>query len=151
MNLTSPAPAGDANCCPQCGGQVTIKVSGPAEESPCPHCGKMVWFVRREVDGIVILTFLPGLIAGRESIDRVDEVTAAMGDSSRIVLDVSVLRFLSSLFLGMLIRLHLRVASAKKTMKICGLRPEAFEVFKVTKLDGVFDLHAELETALKGF
>lgn len=151
MNTASVLPGGDTGDCPQCGKQVAIPVQNAAEEFPCPHCRRLLWFVRKDADGSAILVFLPGLVIGRESIDRVEEVIAATGGSSRVLLDFSRLRFLSSLFLGMLIRVHLRMASAHRALKICGLRPEAREVFRVTKLDQVFDLHADQPSALKSF
>ncbi len=148
---SSNLPEGDATGCPQCGQPVTIQASGPAEEFPCPHCGHLLWFLGKRLDGVVILTFLPGLITGQESIERVDEVVAATGDAPRVLLDFSLLRFLSSLFLGMLIRLHLRMASAQRALKVCGLRSEAREVFRVTRLDQVFDLCTDQQSALDSF
>lgn len=151
MSTASVLPEGEAVVCPECGKQVTILVQNAPEEFPCPHCRRLLWFVRKHADGIVILTFLPGLTIGRESMERVDEVVAAAGGAARVILDFSLLRFLSSLFLGMLIRVHLRMASAQQTLKICGLRPEAREVFRVTKLDQVFDIYADQQSAMKSF
>lgn len=151
MNAASAVPEGDAGVCPQCGSQLTVSVQDAPEEFPCPQCRRLVWFFRKDADGVVILKFLPGLIIGRESIDRVEEVVAATGDSPGVLLDFSLLRFLSSLFLGMLIRVHLRMAAAQRVLKICGLRPEAREVFRVTKLDQVFDLQVDQQSALRSF
>lgn len=151
MDTVSALPKGGDGDCPQCGKHVTIPAQDAPEEFPCPHCRQLLWFLRNNADGVVILTFLPGLTIGRESIDRVEEVAAATGGSPRVLLDFSLLRFLSSLFLGMLIRVHLRMSSAHRALKICGLRPEAREVFRVTKLDQVFDLYADQPSALKSF
>lgn len=139
------------NCCPACGSEVTIQPSGPAGDFPCPHCGHLLWFLRQSVEGVAILAFLPGQMCDWESVEQVDDVVGAIGDSRRIVLNLSHLRSVSAAFLGMLVRLHRRMVSAQATLRICGVRPESLEVFKVTKLDKVFSIHYNEQNALKSF
>ena len=110
-----------------------------------------MWFVRRSVDGVVVLTFLPGLVTGSEGLQRIDEVVSAFGGSSRVVVNLSRLRFVSSMFLGMLVVLHKRVVLVKGELKICGIQPEASVVFKITRLDKVFDIRDDEQSALASF
>ncbi len=138
--------------CPLCDHVVIIRpVSMPAKDAPCPHCGELLWFVRKTIDDVVILSFLPGLMAGSESLERTSEVLAAVGDFPRVVLDLSHLPFIASMFLGMLVVLQKRMASAKRTLKICGIQPEPAVVFKLTKLDGVFAIYDGQRRALESF
>jgi anti-sigma B factor antagonist len=139
------------NCCPACGNELTIQPSSRAEDSPCPHCGRPVWFLRQSVDGITVLSFLPGQICEWESVDRVDDVIAAIGNSQRVIVNLSRLRSVSAAILGMLVRLHRRLVSAQAALKICGLRRESLEVFKMTKLDKVLSIHYNEQNALKSF
>ncbi len=139
------------NCCPACGSEVTPQPSGPAGDFPCPHCGHLVWYLRRSVDGVTILTFLPGQMCEWESVDQVDDVVAAIGRSSRVVVNLARLRSISASLLGMLVRLHRRMASAQAALKICGLRPESLQVFQVTKLDRILSIHYNERNALKSF
>jgi anti-anti-sigma factor len=137
------------NCCPACGGEVAVEASSRAGDTPCPHCGHLLWFVRKSAGAAVVLTFLPGLMAGSESVARINEVLAACGDFSRVVLNLSPLRFLSSMFLAMLVVLHKRVSSAGGTMTICGVQPNAAEVFRITKLDTIFHICRDEQSALQ--
>ena len=151
MDDSSSAIENAPNCCPACGGEATIRPAGPAGDFPCPHCGHLLWFLRKSVEGVVIFTFLPGLMSDSESVEKVDEVVSALGNSSRVVLNLSHLRFVSGFFLGMLVRFHLRMVSARAALKICGLRPGNLEVFQVTKLDKLFHIHYNEQNALKSF
>lgn len=138
--------------CPFCGHAVIVEpASIPAKDAPCPHCGELLWFVRKMPGDAVILTFLPGLMTGSESVERIDEVVSAIGDCPRVVLNLSHLHFVASMFLGMLVVLHKRVVSAKGTLKICGVQPEALTVFKLTKLDTVFAIYEDERSALRSF
>jgi len=125
--------------------------SDPAGDAPCPGCGNLLWFLRKPVGEAVVLTFLPGLMVGSEALQRINEVTAAAGDLSRVVLDFRCLRFITSLFLGMLVTLHRRAVVAGGTLKLCGLRPEIREVFQATKLDAVFAIYDDQQSALASF
>ena len=136
------------NRCPACGGQVFINPAGAVGDSPCPHCRWLLWFVTRSVDDVVVLTFLPGLLAGSESAGRVDEVLSAAGKPPRLVLNLSRLRVVSSLFLGMLVGLHKRVTEAQGAMRICGLEPFVLETLRTTKLDTLLAICDDEQTAV---
>lgn len=86
-----------------------------------------------------------------EAVEQVDDVVAVIGNSRRVVLNLSHLRSVSASFLGMLVRLHRRMVTAQAALKICGLRRESLEVFQVTKLDKVFSIHYNEQNALKSF
>jgi anti-anti-sigma factor len=136
--------------CPFCGNVVIVgPASHPARDAPCPHCGKLLWFVRKTVGDVVILTFLPGLMSGGESVLRVDEVSLALGDSTRIVLNLAQLPFISSVFLGMLVALRKRVLAANGVLRLCGLQRQTMAAFTITKLDTLFDLFIDEKGALE--
>ena len=148
----SPQPVQDApNLCPACGEPFVPDPASPEEEGPCPHCRHPVWFVRRARDEAVVLTFLTGLVSGSESLGRLDEVTAAMGNAPRVVVNLSQMRFISSMFLGMLVALNRRIVAAKAALRLCGLRPGEREVFRATRLDTVFDIREDEPSALASF
>ena len=149
MDTPSRTPEGVPNCCPACGGEVHLDPSSPLGDVPCPHCGHLLWFLKKSIDDVVILTFLPGLTSGSESFERVDEVSSMLGASPRLILNLFHLRIVSSMFLGMLVVLHRRVLTANGTLKLCGLRPEAAAAFKVTRLDMIFDIHDDEQDAME--
>lgn len=151
MATLSQVPDGIAVCCPECGSEVNVASMASAGDTPCPNCRHLFWFTRQPVDEVVVLTFLPGLMLASESLKRIDEVSSAIGDYSRVVLDLSHLRFISSIFLGMLIALQQRVISPNETLKICSTEPGDREVLRMTKLDKVFDVHADIQIAINSF
>jgi anti-anti-sigma regulatory factor len=139
------------NACPFCGADSGVDLSSPDAENPCPACGRLLWFVRKPVDQAVVFIFLPGLLSGSESLPRVDEVLSAAGGSARVAVDVSRLRVISSVFLGMLVSLQRKLVAAQRTLKIFGVTPGHREVFRATKLDTVFSLYGDEQSALASF
>jgi len=55
------------------------------------------------------------------------------------------------MILGVLIRLRKRAEAIHGRVVICGLRPELHKVFKISKLDRLFDFYSNEEEALKSF
>jgi anti-sigma B factor antagonist len=68
----------------------------------------------------------------------------------KIVLDFSNVEYLSSAALGKLITLNNKVKSAKGKLRLCGIRPDIYEVFAITKLNTVFDIRDDRDQALAG-
>ena len=133
------------DCCPACGGQISSDAVG---DSPCVHCGRPLWFLQRARDGVQVLTFLPGLTVGAESGQRVDEVLSAGGTPPRLVLNLAQLRIVSSIFLGMLVKLHKQVLAAQGAMVVCGPGAEAVEALRTTRLDTLFRVCADEDAAI---
>ena len=72
-------------------------------------------------------------------------------DKRKIVLDFSEVRFLSSSALGMLLNLRKKASSAKGQVVICSLRDDLLKVFKITRLDKLFQFFDTEEKALNAF
>ena len=69
----------------------------------------------------------------------------------KFVVDFSQVNYLSSSALGMLIGLQRRVMQKKGQIKLSGIRPEIMEVFRITKLDTVFDIYKDAAAAVEAF
>jgi len=137
--------------CPFCGTASVVDLAMIDEDAPCPNCGRLLWFVRKPHDEVAILVFLPGLISGSESLPRVDEVVSAVAGAPRVAADLSRLRVVTSMFLGMLVSLQRKVAAAQGKLKIFGVPPGQRSVFAATRLDTVLDIHPDEATALASF
>jgi anti-sigma B factor antagonist len=135
-------------CCPKCRRPVAVQSLHDAGDHPCPNCGHLLWFVRREVDGVVVLEFLPGLIAGSESLGLSDDVKTAVGEAPQVVVNLGSLRLISSTMLAMLVVLYRRMKAANGNMVLCSLAPDGREVFRITKLDLIFDIYEDEAAAL---
>ncbi|MEJ5260473.1 MAG: STAS domain-containing protein [Anaerohalosphaeraceae bacterium] len=68
----------------------------------------------------------------------------------KLVVDFSQVRFLTSSVLGLLIRLSKKIYEAEGILRLCGIQPKIYEIFKITRLDKVFDIYPTRQEALEG-
>ena len=66
-----------------------------------------------------------------------------------LVLDLSDVTFMDSSGLGAVVAV-MKHMGREKTFKIAGLTPTVDKVFKLTRMDNVFDIYASAEEALGG-
>jgi anti-anti-sigma factor len=81
------------------------------------------------------------------------EMAQLLGKASGpdVLLDFSQVEFMSSAMLGLLGQLHRKISAGQGRLKMCGIRPEIFQVFKLTNLDKLFSIHKDAPTALASF
>jgi anti-sigma B factor antagonist len=65
------------------------------------------------------------------------------------VLNFENVKFLSSAVLGLLIRLSKKVYERKGQLKLCCINAKIFEIFKITRLDRVFDICEDVDAAVE--
>lgn len=65
-----------------------------------------------------------------------------------LILDLGHVDMLSSAAIGLLGMEHRTIWNAKGRMKICEIRPAVMQVFKITRLDGYFDIYETRAAAL---
>ena len=83
---------------------------------------------------------------GKELFDLVE-----VQNRRQLLLNFANVEFISSATLGKLIVLDRKVKTAKGRLRMCQIRPEILEVFRITKLDKVFDIRDEESEALAAF
>lgn len=71
----------------------------------------------------------------------------ASADEPKLVLVLRNVRFLASAMLGKLITLQRRIQQNNGTMAICDLSEEVHEVFRISRLDGYFQLYRDADAA----
>lgn len=64
-----------------------------------------------------------------------------------LILDFRNVRFLSSAVLGLLIRISKRIYEHDGRLRLCGINPKIHEIFKITRLTKIFDIHQDVESA----
>ena len=81
------------------------------------------------------------------------ELAQLLGKASGpdVLLDFSNVEFMSSAMLGLLGQLHRKISTGQGRLKMCGIRPEIFQVFKLTNLDKLFSIHKDAPAALATF
>ena len=73
------------------------------------------------------------------------------GQHNKLLLNFERVEFLSSAALGKLISVKKKASQSETALKLCSIRPEIFEVFKITNLDQVFDIADDQDGALGSF
>jgi len=68
-------------------------------------------------------------------------------ENINLILDFSNVRFLSSAVLGLLIRVSKRTYEHDGQLRLCNINPKIYEIFKITRLNKVFDIYRDIEGA----
>jgi anti-sigma B factor antagonist len=68
-----------------------------------------------------------------------------------LLLDFANVEFMSSAMLGLLGQFHKKITAGHGRLKMCGIRKEIMQVFKLTSLDRLFSIHADAPAALATF
>ena len=68
-----------------------------------------------------------------------------------LILSFSRVRHLSSMALGMLVRLNSKTAETGIILKLCDIKPSLLEVFLITKMDKVFNIYDTCDKAFDSF
>lgn len=82
-----------------------------------------------------------------EELDRLVESEPGI----RLLLNFKNVDHLASAALGMLITLNKKVKERNGELKLSDINRQIFEVFKITRLNRIFDIHETAEQALAGF
>ena len=106
------------------------------------------------VDGVTVVSFVESKIVTEENIQEVgDQLYSLVEDEGHksLLLNFGNVQYLSSAALGKLINLKKKVAAVKGKLKLCCIHPDLLEVFRITRLDQVFEIYAEEQAALDTF
>lgn len=80
-----------------------------------------------------------------------DRLTELLDRSRNFLLNLSEIVCLSSGALAKLIRFQRQVGEAGGKVRLCGIQPHIHEVFKVTRLNELFDIHEDEQAAIDAF
>ncbi|MEP0846813.1 MAG: STAS domain-containing protein [Phycisphaerae bacterium] len=106
-----------------------------------------------ESDGVTIVSFKDASILDALSIQRIGQQLYQVVDApnrSKVVLDFSAVRFLSSQALGVLLTLRRKADKAGVKIALCAIRPELFRVFTITNLNQFFAFFDTTQDAVAG-
>ncbi len=103
---------------------------------------------------VTVCRFTDHKILDEAKIQQLGEELSALAlsrDHKKLLLNFEHVEFLSSAALGKLISVKKKASQSATELKLCSIRPEIFEVFRITNLDQVFDIDDDQEAALAGF
>ncbi len=105
-------------------------------------------------NGVRVIEFCDRKILDELSISELgSELKSAVDDQpgARTLLNFRNVEHLSSAALGMLITLDKQIKDQKGILKLSNINPQIYEVFKITRLNKLFDIHDSAEKALASF
>lgn len=113
-----------------------------------------VQLVVQNISGVVVVNFGGTSLLDASAIEAVGRQLYELVDDQarrKILLDFSSVRFLSSSMLGVLVRLHKKAVAIGGRLALLGLQPKLLKVFKITRLDKVFDIYDDEGEAFRSF
>jgi len=108
-----------------------------------------------ETDGVVVVSFGEGRIAGEKLIKEVgsqlSELVPRAAVGRKLLLDFSGVEFMSSLMIGQIMRLQKLCRQGEIRLKLCNLSPGVLDVFKITGLTKLMEIHVDAAQAVEAF
>jgi anti-anti-sigma factor len=92
---------------------------------------------------VTIVTFEEQNILEDQQIHRLERAllpAIRKNEDKRLALNFENVRFMSSAFLGLLVKVHKRVIDAGGRLQLYNLDPKLYKVFEITKLTRIFDI-----------
>jgi anti-sigma B factor antagonist len=106
----------------------------------------------KNVDGVAVVSFMETV--SMFDTDKVKDVGLELMDLveskryTKLVLNLSNARFVSSAMLANLVKLNRKIHELKGWIRLCSLRPVIMDAFKVSNFDRIFDIFPDEATAL---
>jgi anti-sigma B factor antagonist len=107
-----------------------------------------------EVGDVTVVSFVDKKILDEQNIQIIGEQLFDLVDNQgkkKLLLNFANVEFLSSAALGKLITLNKKAQAAGGKLAMCSIVKEIYEVFAITKLDKLFKIYKDEQTALQAF
>jgi anti-sigma B factor antagonist len=107
-----------------------------------------------ESNGVNVVGFADRKILEELSIREIEEEIGQLIENrpgANLLLSFRNVDHLSSAALGMLITLNKKMSDQGGKLKLSDISPQIFEVFKITRLNKLFDIHPTAEQALQSY
>ncbi len=108
----------------------------------------------RKQEGVVHVEFVDRNILDEANIQQIgDEITSLIDEEAkpRLVISFSNVDHLSSAALGTLITIHNRMKKKQGQLRLANIDPQIYEVFVITKLNKLFEIHDTSDQAAASF
>ncbi len=104
--------------------------------------------------GVTVVRFSDRKILEEIPISEIGDKLSTLAESEggiKLLLDFENVEHLSSAVLSMLINLNKKVQQNGGKLKLANIKPQIFEVFKITRLNELFEIHDTTAEAKKSF
>lgn len=105
-------------------------------------------------DEATIATVLDSQLLDQSQIEELGHELFSVAEGQenlKLVLDLAKVKFLSSAVLGKFVALFKRIQAEGGQMRVCGLEPPILEVFQITRLHEILQVHPDRQSALESF
>jgi anti-sigma B factor antagonist len=105
-------------------------------------------------DGILTVLFTDARILDEPKLEQVaSDVLELLNKSTeeRVILDFRNVQFMTSSMLGKLVLIHKKCKEFKVKLKLAAISTDIRQVFKITKLDKLFEIEADEAAARAAF
>jgi anti-sigma B factor antagonist len=99
-------------------------------------------FVQHGVD-VTFVTFNDKEILEEQQVKEIEEEIMSIIEEAKhenMMLDFSNVQFMTSAFLGLLVKIHKRIRERGGFLKLRHINPTIYKVFEITQLTRVFDI-----------
>ena len=106
------------------------------------------------IGDVTVVNFTDKRILDEQNIQVIGEQLFGLVDEQghrRILLNFSNVEYLSSAALGKFITLNKKVTAANGKLVLCSIDPTIYEVFEITRLNKLFNIQKDEQTALQVF
>lgn len=103
---------------------------------------------------VTVVQFKDEKILDEANIQQIGEELYQLVETNghaKLLVNFEKVAFLSSATLGKLISLNKRAGKVGTTLKFCSIRPDLLQVFEMTGLTKVFDIHDDQDSAMGAF
>ena len=110
--------------------------------------------VVQNIAGVTVVDFSGSAILDGPTIDAIGQRLYELVDDQaqrKILLGLSQVKLLSSSMLGVLIKLRKKSEAIKGRVAIVGLRPNLRKVFRITRMEKLFDFYDDEGAAMGSF
>ena len=104
--------------------------------------------------GVHVVEFTDSKILDEANIEQIGDRLFALireRDQPKMVLDFANVDHLSSAALGKLLRVREEINKRNGQLRLCGIKPQIYEVFTITKLDQIFKIQPDRSEAMASF
>lgn len=105
-------------------------------------------------DGILTVCLTDSRLTDEAKLEQLGgELIKQLNDTTeeRVILDFRNVQFMSSSMLGKLVQLQKKCKEFKVHLKLAAISPDIRQVFKITKLDKLFEIEDDEAAARKAF
>ena len=109
----------------------------------------------KDAGEVLVVGFKQASILDQRIIDQIgrefEQAGLEASGNRKLLLNFHGVEFMSSAMLGKLIQLQKRCKNDKIKLKLCSIAKNPLDVFKITRLDKLFEIHADGTAALATF